>query len=206
MAEDTHTLEDGTIELAPKTGIAFHLKKGQKLRIIDPQGKQVSDLLAVNAADPRETLSNGRTFDYHDKIYFTTGDALYSNRSNILLRIVEDTVGRNDFLLTPCSKDTFRLLYAGEVEEGRPGCFGNLAFALKPYGVGEDAIPEPFNCFMNVPVNGKTGRISVEAPSSKAGDHIDFVAEMDLIVAITACSAPRSNGGVCKPIRYKIDP
>lgn len=206
MAEETHTLSDGTIELSPQTGTAFPLKKGQKLRIIDPQGKQVSDLLALNAADLRETLSNGRTFDYHDKIYLTTGDALYSNRSNILLRIIEDTCGRNDFLLTPCSKDTFRLLYGGEVEEGRPGCLGNLAYVLKPYGVEEDAIPEPFNCFMNVPVDGRTGTITFETPLSKAGDHIDFVAEMDLIVAITACSAPRSNGGSCKPIRYRIDP
>lgn len=92
------------------------------------------------------------------------------------------------------------------MEEGRPGCLGNLAYVLKPYGVEEDAIPEPFNCFMNVPVDGRTGTITFETPLSKAGDHIDFVAEMDLIVAITACSAPRSNGGSCKPIRYRIDP
>ena len=43
-----------------------------------------------------------------------------------------------------------------------------------------------------------------EAPLSKAGDYVDFVAEMDLIVAITACSAPRSNDGVMKPIRYRV--
>lgn len=203
MAEETHLRENGIIELSPRTGTAFELKKGERLSIIDPRGKQVSDLLAFNAADTKETLSNGRTFDYADKIYLTTGDPLYSNRSNVLLRIVEDTVGRHDFLLTPCSRDTFRVIYGDR--NPPPGCFGNFAYVLKRYGVEEDAIPCAFNCFMNVPVDGNTGRFMVEPPVSKAGDYIDFVAEMDLVVAITACSAPKSNGGTFKPIQYRID-
>ena len=56
-------------------------------------------------------LSAGRTIDYASRIYLTTGDPLYSNRSNVMLDIVEDEVGRHDFLLTPCSKDTFRIIY-----------------------------------------------------------------------------------------------
>lgn len=202
MAEDYHTCPDGSVELAPRTGTSFPLKKNQRLRIIDPQGKQVSDILAYNAADTRETLSNGRTFDYAGKIYLTTGDKLYSNRSNALLSIAEDTVGRHDFLMTPCSSDTFRLRYPEQ--EPHHGCFGNLAFALQRHGIAEDSIPSPFNCFMNVPIDGETGKLEIKAPISKAGDHIDFVAEMDLIVTVTACSAPRSNDGVCKPVRYLV--
>src|SRR3546814_7697059 len=67
-----------------------------------------SDLLAFNAADLDEVISSGRSLDYAEKIYLTTGDTLYSNRSNPQLEIVEDSVGRHDFLLTPCSVDTFR--------------------------------------------------------------------------------------------------
>lgn len=93
----------------------------------------MSDLVAFSTADTNEVISNGRTFDYADKIYLTEGDALYSNRSNVMLRIVEDTVGRHDFLLTPCSKDTFRIIYGDTHPE--PGCFGNLAYALG-YNVG----------------------------------------------------------------------
>jgi uncharacterized protein YcgI (DUF1989 family) len=202
MAEDCHSCDDGSIELAPRTGTSFILKKGQRLSIIDPQGKQVSDIAAYNAADMRETLSNGRTFDYAGKIYLTTGDQLYSNRSNPLLKIVEDTVGRHDFIMTPCSKDTFRLRYPDQ--EPHHGCFGNLAFALQRHEIAEDNIPSPFNCFMNVPIDGETGKLTIKAPLSKAGDHIDFVAEMDLIVGVTACSAPRSNDGIMKPIRYRV--
>ena len=203
MAEDIKTLENGVVELAPRTGTSLILRKGERLSIIDPHGEQVSDIAAFNATDVREKLSNGRTFDYNKKIYLTTGDVIYSNRSNAMLRIVEDTVGRHDFLFTPCSKATFRILYGDEYT--RHGCFENLALALEKFGVEEDNIQSPFNCFMNVPIDGKTGRITVEPPLSKPGDHIDFVAEMDLVVAITACSAPRSNAGSFKPIQYRVD-
>ncbi|KAH8894483.1 hypothetical protein GQ53DRAFT_857866 [Thozetella sp. PMI_491] len=203
MSEETNTLEDGTVQLAPRTGSSFYLKKGQRLTIIDPQGTQVSDIVTFNASDIGEWLSNGRSFDYANKIYFSTGDKLYSNRSNVMLRIVEDTVGTHDFLFTPCSKETFRIKFGDE--DPHPGCFGNLAFALAKCGISEDRIPSPFNCFMNVPVDGKTGTFEVLPPTTKPGDHIDFVAEMDLIVGITACSAGRSNGGSFKPIQYRIE-
>lgn len=191
-----------TIEIPPRSGTAFLLKKGQRLSVIDPKGVQVSDLLAYNSVDKRESLSNGRTFDYLDHIYLTTGDKIYSNRSNVMLRIVEDTCGRHDFLLTPCSRDTFRIIYGDK--DPHHGCFGNLANAIEQFGITPDQIPIPFNCFMNVPVDGKTGKFEVLPPITKPGDHIDFVAEMDLVIGLTACSALRSNGGSFKPIHYKI--
>ena len=190
-------------EIPARSGVAFTLAKGQTLTVIDPRGEQVADLLAFNRTDLDEVISSGRTLDYASRIYLTTGDPLYSNRSNVMLRIVADTVGRHDFLLTPCSKDTFRIIY-GDADPHR-GCFGNLAAALAPYGIGPDRIPVAFNCFMNVPIDGTTGELRVEPPLSKAGDHISFVAEMDLVVGLTACSALQSNNGSFKPIHYRIE-
>jgi uncharacterized protein YcgI (DUF1989 family) len=190
--------------IAPRTGTAFALRAGETLTVIDPEGEQVGDLLAFNAADPREAISSGRTFDYASRIYLTKGDALYSNRSNIMLRIVADSVGRHDFLLTPCSAEMFRILY-GDPQPHR-GCFGNLAAALAPYGIVPDAIPTAFNCFMNVPVDGATGEIRVLPPLSRAGDRIAFQADMDLIIGLTACSAGLSNNFSYKPIHYEIAP
>ena len=190
-------------EIAPRSGTAFTLDRGQQLSVIDPTGEQVADLLAFNRADVGEAISSGRTLDYASRIYLTTGDPLYSNRSNVMLDIVADDVGRHDFLLTPCSKDTFRIIY-GDADPHR-GCFGNLATALAPHGVTEDMIPTAFNCFMNVPVNGETGELRVEPPLSKAGDRIVFEAQMDLIIGLTACSALQSNNGSFKPIHWMID-
>ena len=189
--------------IPPRSGTAFELAKGQRLVVTDPTGEQVADLLAFNAADVGEAISSGRTLDYASRIYLTTGDILYSNRSNPMLTIVADDVGRHDFLLTPCSKDTFRIIY-GDTDPHR-GCFGNLAEALAPYGVSEDMIPVAFNCFMNVPVDGETGELKVLPPLSKAGDSIVFEAAMDLIVGLTACSALQSNNGSFKPIDWRIE-
>ena len=189
-------------EIPPRSGTAFRLNRGQRLRVIDPQGEQVSDLLAFNAVDTAEVISSGRTLDYASKLFLTTGDPLYSNRSNVMLRILEDTVGRHDFLLTPCSRDTFRIIY-GDTEPHQ-GCFGNLAEALAPYGIGEDQIPTAFNVFMNVVV-AANGALTVEPPLSRAGDHVLFEAEQNLIVALTACSALQSNNHAFKPIHYCIE-
>ncbi len=193
-----------TGEIPPRSGVAFTLDRGQRLTVIDPCGEQVADLLAYNRHDIGEVLSSGRTLDYASRIYLTTGDPLYSNRSNVLLTIVVDTVGRHDFLLTPCSKDTFRIIY-GDTDPHR-GCFGNLAAALEPYGIGPDQIPVAFNCFMNVPIDAATGAITVAPPLSRAGDHITFEAQQDLVIGLTACSALQSNNGSFKPIHYRIDP
>lgn len=186
----------------PRSGVAFRLRRGQTLRVIDPEGLQVSDLLAYNAADVREAISNGRTFDYEETIALTAGNRLWSNRSNPMLTIVEDTAGRHDFLLTPCSEATFRHFYPDQPVHR--GCFGNLAEALAPYGVEPDMIPCAFNLFMNVPV-AADGRLRVDPPASQPGDYVRLRAEMDLIVGLTACSAYASNGGSFKPIHYEIE-
>lgn len=190
------------IEIAPRSGTAFRLEQGQVLRVIDPQGQQVSDLVAFGADDLREVLSNGRTFDYEETLRIGTGHRLWSNRSRPMLSIVEDTVGTHDFLLTPCSEATFRHFYPEHPVHR--GCFGNLAKALAPFGIEPDAIPCAFNVFMNVPV-APDGSLRVDPPVSKAGDFIRLRAEMNLVIGLTACSAYASNGGSFKPIHYAIE-
>jgi len=190
------------MRIAPRSGTAFRLHKGEVLRVIDPEGGQVGDFLAFSAADPRETLSNGRTFDYEETIRLTTGNRLWSNRSNPMLRIVADDVGCHDFLLTPCSEATFRHFYPGKPVHR--GCFGNLAEALAPFGIEADAIPVAFNLFMNVPVDA-AGGLKVLPPPTRPGDAIRLEALEDLIIGLTACSAYDSCGGSFKPVDYEIE-
>jgi len=191
-----------TVRIGPRSGTTFPLARGERLTVFDPEGGQVADLLAFNRDDVREAISNGRTLDYEETIRLTAGHRLWSNRSNVLLTIEQDSVGAHDFLLTPCSADTFRHFYPDKPVHR--GCFGNLSEALAPWGIQPDAIPVAFNCFMNVPVAGD-GRISVLPPLSKPGDSIAFRAERDLIIGLTACSAYASNGGSFKPIDYRIE-
>jgi uncharacterized protein len=187
--------------IPPRSAVSFILKKGQRVQVTDIQGEQVSDFICYNLHNVKEYLSSGRTIDYAETIYLTKGHPFYSNRSNIMFEIVEDTVGKHDFLLTPCSADTFRIIY-GHTEPHR-GCAGNLLEVLKQYGIGPDEIPICFNVFMNVDV-APSGKISVLPPRSKAGDRVVIEAKMDLIVGMTACSAEMSNNYSFKPIGYSI--
>lgn len=195
--------EGGQQRIEPCSARAVELEAGDELVVIDPMGQQVSDLVAFSRDDMAEYLSSGRSIDYAGKLWLTQGDLLFSNRSRPMFEIIEDTCGRHDFTLTPCSKEMFAIIY-GETE-GRPGCEGNLAMALEPYGIGVDRIPIAFNIFMNVTVDGSSGAVAVLPPLSKAGDHIRLRARMPLVVAMTSCSAGQSNNFAYKPIDYRVD-
>ncbi|MEY2520631.1 MAG: uncharacterized protein QOF24_2390 [Verrucomicrobiota bacterium] len=188
-------------KLEPQTGTAFELAKGQLLRVIDLEGEQVADLIAFSCEDKAEWLSSGRSIDYANRIYLTKGDILYSNRSRPMFTIVEDDVRRHDFLLTPCSPETFKIIYKNEAHH--PSCFANLASHLEPFGIAPDSIPTTFNIFMNVEIDAN-GVLKILPPRSKAGDSIVLRAEMDLIAGLTACSAEMSNNYQFKPIGFEI--
>jgi len=190
-----------SLHLAPQTGTAFVLGLGDLLEIIDVEGEQVADLTAFAGDDPTEWLSSGRTIDYANTIYVTTGHTLYSNRSRPMFTIVADAVGRHDFLLTPCSPEMFAKLY--KTTGHHPSCFENLARALAPLDIAPNAIPTTFNVFMNVEMLA-SGELRILPPRSRAGDSIVLRAEMPLIVGVTACSAELSNNGRFKPIDLVI--
>ena len=158
-------------------------------------------MVCFNAHDTREWLSSGKTLDYASTLLITQGHSLYSNRSNVMLDIVQDTNGRNDFLLAPCSPETFTIIY-GE-EDYHPSCFENLHKNLASYGIAPDDIPVAFNIFMNVQF-APDGTLTVAPPLSQAGDQVVMRAQMDLIVGLTACSAEQSNNYSFKPIDYEV--
>ncbi len=196
------TSDPTTVRIPPCSAKTVELCAGDELVLIDPQGQQVCDVVAFARPDSNEYLSSGRSIDYAARLWLTTGNILYSNRSRPMFTIVEDTCGRHDFTLTPCSRDTFRIIY-GENDE-RPGCEGNLAEALGPYGIDVDRIPIAFNVFMHVAVDTDSGGLRVLPPLSKAGDFIRLRAEMPLVVAMTACSAGQSNNFCFKPIDFQV--
>lgn len=187
--------------ILPQSGAAFIMSKGQYLKVTDPQGEQVSDMVCFNQHDTREWLSSGKTLDYASTLLITQGHSLYSNRSNVMMDIVEDTNGRNDFLLAPCSPETFEIIYG--TTDYHPSCFENLYTNLETYGIAPDDIPTAFNVFMNV-LFASDGTLTVAPPLSQANDYVVMQARMDLIVGLTACSAEQSNNYSFKPIDYEV--
>jgi uncharacterized protein YcgI (DUF1989 family) len=187
--------------IAAGSGAGLRLARGQTLRIIDIEGGQSGDLMAF-ATDGRERLSNGRSFDYNGKVYLSTGDTLWSDRSNKMLSIVGDDVGRHDFLYSPCSLEMFQLQYG--VTGYHANCHDNLCNALRTFGVEAAPIVAAFNFFMVAGI-APDGKLSLEPPRSKAGDTLTLRAEMDLVVAVTSCPTSSCNGGAApKPLAVEV--
>ncbi len=182
-------------------GIAFRLEQGQKLKVIDVEGRQVSDLFCADAQNLNDSLSAGRTIDYNETIYLRQGHKLFGHSGNDLMEIVEDTCEQHDILVTPCSRQMFQMMNPSQ--DYHPSCAENLIQNLKPFGIGEWQVTATFNIFMNVLVQ-QSGKIEIRPPTSKAGDYVVLQACRDLVLGLTACSDEGTNGGHCKPIQFQI--
>lgn len=197
-------MSSAQIEIPPSSGHALRLRAGEILRVVDLEGEQVADVVAYDAADPRESLSQGFTRANNDSARLVVGDQLYSNLNSPLLTIVEDTVGVHDILFPPCSQFLYEHVFG---VEGKTGCREHLAAALEPYGVAFDLVTDPFNAFMSTGL-GPNGEMEIFKPRSGPGDHVDLRAERDLILAVSACAADVNacNGGVCTGIGLNVLP
>jgi uncharacterized protein len=173
-------------------GGAWRMPAGGLMRVTDVQGGQSGDVFFVDAGDVTDGTSNGRSFDYNGTISLTVGSTLFSSRSRTLATIIEDEVGRHDFLYTPCSQEMFEIQYG--VTAPHPNCYQNLTEALSTFGVPAATVTVAFNVFMCTSI-AADGRLSMSPPRSRPGDSIVFRAERDVIVAVSACPAPDANGG-----------
>jgi uncharacterized protein YcgI (DUF1989 family) len=195
---------DGWSRIPAQSGVAVGLEPGDRLTVLDPLGEQVSDLYLVAAGDPAEVFSSGRTTDFGNSIYVSTGSQLWSNRSRVMAEVVDDTVGVHDLTLTPCSQVTFDLLYPEFGGAAHPSCFANLCDALAPFGVDPDAIGATLNVFMDVWTDAQ-GELQIDPPPTRPGDRFTIEARMPVVVGVTACSAEKSNNGRCTPIDWQVD-
>lgn len=191
------------IAIDKREGASFTVKSGQHIRVIDVEGGQVADFIAFREDDITEKLSTAVTIDSNGSIRIGKGDAVFSNRYNPMLEIIEDRVGKHDLLFPACSPLMYKYQY--RISEYHPSCLENLSCALERYGISEADIPDPFNIFMNAEVS-KNGRISISEPLSIPGDYIELAALMDLIVAVSACPVEESscNAGKCGPIKVEL--
>jgi uncharacterized protein len=182
-------------------GVGLRLDRGMQLRIIDIEGGQTGDLVAISA-DGKQRLSSARTFDYGGKIYVSTGDVLWSDRSNPMLTIVADEVGKHDLLYAPCSMEMYRIQYG--VTEYHANCYDNLCMAFRDLGIEPEPLPSSLNFFMNANV-ATDGRLSISPPQTRAGASMTLRAEMDLLIALTSCPASTCNAGAkTLPLAYEV--
>jgi len=164
-------------------GRTFEVKAGQRLTIIDVEGQQAADFVAVVASNHDEKLSPTHTRRHLLTLFFNIGDALYSSLGRPLLRVVEDTVGIHDANVPACDDTRFTVDFN---VTGHRNCLDNMHAGLALYGLSPADVPEPFNLFQNGPVT-RDLRMQVTDPTSKPGDHITFDVLDDLLCAVSSC-------------------
>ena len=185
----------------PKSARAFFVKKGQRLQIIDVEGKQVGDFIAYNSDNPREKLSQSRTRAFPMRVDLRIGDKLYSDRDNPMFTLSKDTCGRHDLIWQPCS----RWVYQNRFAVDQDGCTELLAKALVDFGFDQIDPVDPFNVFMNTLVH-PDGRIEILESASKPGDVVELTAEMNCLCALSTCPNEYgpTNGGRITSLEVKI--
>jgi len=164
-------------------GKAAHVKKGQRIKIINTHGEQVVDTWAFNAADTAEYMAMDATRAYNQRMCPLVGDDLVTNKRRPILKLVEDTSpGRHDTQMAACDRWRYELLGAHDHDN----CADNLTHGMTELGLKETHTPAPLNLFMNIPWT-PDGGLSFDPPLTKAGDYVVFEALIDCVVAMSAC-------------------
>ncbi len=175
--------EPRLITLPARSGTAVRLATGESLKIVNTHGTQVVDCWAFNAADLQESMSMPHTRNACRKLTPGVGESFVTTLRRPILTLDEDTSPGVHDTLVPCC-DAIRYRQLGY--EGHANCADNMADALREIGIDPPPPPAPLNIFMNIPI-GPTGRIEIVPPVSQPGDYVVLRAEMDCIVALSAC-------------------
>ena len=172
------------VEIPARKGKAARLRKGQIVKIINNRGQQVVDTWAFNAEDVRDFMSMEHSRVSIGGILPKIGSVFVTNRRRPILTVVEDTSGGiHDTLIAAC--DRYRYEGLGHVGH-HDNCTDNLAAGLAALGLIPPETPSPLNLFMNIPVIDGDA-IEFRPPVSTPGSIIALRAEMDCIVAFSAC-------------------
>lgn len=172
------------IEIPARKGKAAVLRKGQSVKVINTKGQQVVDTWAFNSGDIKEFMSMEHTRVAMGAIIPHVGDTLVTNKRRPILTMIDDTSGGiHDTLLAACDRYRYESLGCKEYHEN---CTDNLAASLHEIGLKPPEVPAPLNLFMNIPVIGGNS-IEMRPPVSTPGSYVTLRAEMDCIVAFSAC-------------------
>jgi uncharacterized protein YcgI (DUF1989 family) len=172
------------VTIPARSGKAARVRQGQQITVVNTHGSQVVDTWAFAAEDLGEWMSMEHSRPYYMKLRPEVGDTLVTNERRPILTLTEDTAGgAHDTLIAACDAPRYRLL---GVTEYHDNCADNLTAGLAELGITKPVTPSPLNLFMNIPWT-PDGGLSWEEPVSQPGSHVTLRAEMDLVIAFSAC-------------------
>lgn len=189
--------------IAAQSGGWIEVRKGEVVSIFDVDGEQVADTFAVSKSEFSEYLSVAHTRALNQRLFPRQGEAFYTNLMRPILTLLADTSpGVHDMLWVSCNPNLYNALGA---DADHKNCHDNFIAAAREFGWSPSEVPDPVNLFQNTRVLDD-GRIVTSRALSKAGDHVDLRAEMDLMLVVTACAFDLVpiNGDRCTGIRLEV--
>ena len=192
-----------TVTIPKQFGRGVFLERDQWIKVITPEGTQVSDLFAFVRNSPDEFLCPRMTMTRQRRLYPQIGEPFYSNKRRPLLMLEEDTVGVHDLFYPACDVYMYRDYWD---DENHPSCRGNLNAVLQELDFEPGGYAEPHNLFQNSPAIDMDGNLQVRESPAKPGDYVLLKALDDLLVIATACSVDRGvlNGDRPKGIVLEV--
>lgn len=186
------------VTIPARKGAAAEVRQGQRVKVVNTHGEQVVDTWAFNSADLFEFMSVEHSRASLQRMRPKVGDSMATNKRRPILTLLEDTSGAvHDTLMAACDRYRYELLGC---EGHHDNCTDNLHEAMRTIGLEAPATPSPLNLFMNIPWTAE-GALSFDPPVSTRGSHVVLRAEIDCVVAFSAC--PQDilpiNGKACRP-------
>lgn len=211
------------ITVAPRDAATFRVPAGFFFRIVSLDGPQVGDLNLWAAGDLAERFYTGKTRALHGT-HLSTGDRLWSGFPQMrpMATITHDTLdwygydadggGVHDVIGTRCDPYTNRLLSGQDYDHC---CHSNLTRALAaetglPLNQAEAHVHDVLNVFMCTGFTRDTHQYFMKASPVRPGDFLEFLAEIDLLAALSACpggdcsTEHSSDAAACFPLRVEI--
>ncbi len=211
------------LTVPPRDARTFRVARGQFFRIVSIDGPQVGDLNLWNAEDLSERFFSGKTRALHGT-HVGIGDRLWSNMPYLrpMATISHDTLGWygfdedgagiHDVIGTRCDPYT-NLLLNGTAYDFC--CHSNLSRALaaelkmEPRAI-EHHVHDVLNVFMCTGFTKDTHQYFMKASPVRPGDFIEFLAEIDLLGALSACpggdcsATHSSDAAACHALKIEI--
>jgi urea carboxylase-associated protein 1 len=180
------------------------VRKGQTIRIIDSEGQQAVDTLFYKADDFSERYSGQDTLRVNGNAYVGLGTKIVSNEGNVMLTVTADSCGRHDTSAGACSCESNTVRF-GHDTKYLHACRDNFVLEVTKHGMSKRDIVPNINFFMNVPIE-PSGQMTIVDGLSAPGDHVELIAEMDVLCVISNCPQVNNpcNGFNPTPIRVVI--
>lgn len=194
MTADRRVFEDVTIPARGRLGL--RADPGQRIRVVDVEGQQPLDLIAVRRDRPEERLSMAMTRDLNGRWNLSVGMVMYSTLAQPMFTVIDETVGIHNLAGGCCNR--FANIARFGPEATGPTCFDNFVATFAEFGLGPEHVQLDMvlNGFMKWTYHDD-GRRIYDRTASAAGDYIELRVEMELLIAISNC--PQERGNVTGP-------